>query len=242
MIVITVASFFISHAVRDLAAAQRLHEALREWGYESLFLDTHPDDGIPTGSDWEQALYTQLRIADALIFLGTPASVASRWCFAELAIAQARHVPVLPLWLGGDGRGDLLANRQWLDVADGFDPLRAVLADRFDVRVRFAWDRRRSPYPGLTPFQAADAAVFFGRDDKIAEVLEHLAPEAPGRVAVIGASGTGKSSLVRAGVLPRLHGWAIVGPFAPGERPTATVARALARCARRGPARNPAAP
>src|SRR3954465_15238842 len=100
-----------------------------------------------------------------------------------------------------------------MDAEHGFGPLRRALADRFGARVAFSWDSRRSPYPGLSPFQAEDAAVFFGRDDKIAEVLRHLDPRVPRSVAVIGASGTGKSSLVRAGVVPRLASWAIVGPI-----------------------------
>ena len=61
----------------------------------------------------------------------------------------------------------------------------------------------RNSYKGLRPFGAADAGDFFGRDDLVADVLGRL--EAGARfVCVVGASGSGKSSLVRAGVVPRL--------------------------------------
>jgi hypothetical protein len=60
-----------------------------------------------------------------------------------------------------------------------------------------------SPFPGLRHFTADDAAIFFGRHQETTELLERLRQER--FVAVVGASGSGKSSLVAAGVLPRLH-------------------------------------
>jgi len=62
-----------------------------------------------------------------------------------------------------------------------------------------------SPFRGLAPFEAEHAAVFFGRRAAVHAVLQRLQEQAAnGRafVLVLGASGTGKSSLVRAGVLP----------------------------------------
>ncbi|GAA0903805.1 MULTISPECIES: nSTAND1 domain-containing NTPase [Streptomyces violaceusniger group] len=62
-------------------------------------------------------------------------------------------------------------------------------------------DERRSPYAGLAPFQPQDAERFFGRerltDDLVTRVRDHRF------LAVFGASGSGKSSLLRAGLLPR---------------------------------------
>jgi formylglycine-generating enzyme required for sulfatase activity len=58
------------------------------------------------------------------------------------------------------------------------------------------------PYPGLRPFEAEEWSVFFGRERMIDDVVERLA--AHRLVLVHGASGAGKSSLVRAGVLPKL--------------------------------------
>jgi formylglycine-generating enzyme required for sulfatase activity len=69
----------------------------------------------------------------------------------------------------------------------------------------FGW---RSPYPGLEALEPEDAAVFFGRNADLIrgmDTLRGLATRAPPRVAVIlGASGAGKSSFLRAGLWPRL--------------------------------------
>ena len=62
--------------------------------------------------------------------------------------------------------------------------------------------RPKQPYPGLRPFEPEEWSIFFGRESMIDDVIERLALH---RVVLIhGASGSGKSSLVRAGVLPKL--------------------------------------
>ncbi|MGW4774872.1 nSTAND1 domain-containing NTPase [Nocardia sp. NPDC004278] len=60
-----------------------------------------------------------------------------------------------------------------------------------------------SPYRGMAPFDEEHAEFFYGRDDDIARVRETLRQS--GFAAVVGRSGTGKSSLIRAGVIPRLR-------------------------------------
>ncbi|MGF7237905.1 MAG: hypothetical protein ACQSGP_23530 [Frankia sp.] len=85
-----------------------------------------------------------------------------------------------------------------------------------------------APYVGLTVFQAEDTDRFFGRDRLIEEVVTRLARRR--LVAVFGASGAGKSSLLRAGVLPRLRtersAWQVL-LFTPGDRPLEECAKAL---------------
>ncbi|MEP0175199.1 MAG: winged helix-turn-helix domain-containing protein [Paraglaciecola sp.] len=64
-----------------------------------------------------------------------------------------------------------------------------------------------SPFPGLVPFSAKDAQVFFGRNEQIATLLERISNQVNAKHAftlILGPSGTGKSSLVNAGLLPRL--------------------------------------
>ncbi|MCG8422227.1 MAG: protein kinase, partial [Proteobacteria bacterium] len=88
-------------------------------------------------------------------------------------------------------------------------------------------DDGTSPYPGLAAFQEHDADRFYGREQVIRQVVIRLA-ERP-LVALIGASGAGKSSLVRAGVIPRLmrdESWeAFV--LRPGSRPLSALAEIL---------------
>lgn len=76
----------------------------------------------------------------------------------------------------------------------------------------FAWpperDPERAPYRGLKPLEAEDAGIFFGRDAPIVEALDTLRGlregAAPRLLAILGASGAGKSSFLRAGLIPRL--------------------------------------
>ncbi len=86
-----------------------------------------------------------------------------------------------------------------------------------------------SPYPGLGVFQEADAGRFFGRGREIAAALARLR-EQP-LVGVVGPSGGGKSSFVRAGVLPAIKqsGEPWVGIIVrPGRHPLAALAHAVA--------------
>lgn len=75
-------------------------------------------------------------------------------------------------------------------------------------RHSFDWEHNRSPYPGEKPFAVEDAAVFFGRDSEVERLLRllHATPsdETGQLVGLFGHSGVGTSSLVQAGVIPRL--------------------------------------
>ena len=62
--------------------------------------------------------------------------------------------------------------------------------------------RPHLPYPGLRPFEAEEWMIFFGRETMVDDVIDRLARQH--FVLIHGASGSGKSSLVRAGVLPKL--------------------------------------
>ncbi len=87
-----------------------------------------------------------------------------------------------------------------------------------------AWDTRKSPFPGLHAFKEEDAPIFFGRGYETDALVKQLNDSR--FVAVVGASGSGKSSLVGAGLIPRLRANAIEGGkdwqivrFTPGENP-----------------------
>jgi WD40 repeat protein len=83
----------------------------------------------------------------------------------------------------------------------------------------------RSPYPGLASFTERDASVFFGREAEV-EALWNLIRRQP-LLAVIGPSGAGKTSFVRAGVIPaRPEGWAVI-VSTPGRSPLRGLGQAL---------------
>ena len=68
-----------------------------------------------------------------------------------------------------------------------------------------------SPFPGLRRFNPEDAPIFFGRHREIKGLLRKLADPTNRFIAVLGASGSGKSSLVAAGLIPQLQANAIAG-------------------------------
>ncbi|HMG19754.1 MAG TPA: serine/threonine-protein kinase, partial [Kofleriaceae bacterium] len=83
----------------------------------------------------------------------------------------------------------------------------------------------RTPYRGLAAFTEADAAAFFGRERAVGAFVNQLLDQP--LLAVVGPSGTGKSSFVRAGVIPALPaGWRAV-VIRPGAAPTAALAAAV---------------
>ena len=89
------------------------------------------------------------------------------------------------------------------------------------------------PFPGLRHFETDEEDLFFGREGQSEEILRRLRQHR--FLAVVGASGSGKSSLIRAGLLPYLHGGFLsaagshwrVAIFRPGNDPIANLAAAL---------------
>ena len=99
-------------------------------------------------------------------------------------------------------------------------------------------DPTRAPYPGFPAFEEADAAVFFGRSAEILSARETLEAlrrhnrDVPRLVLFLGSSGSGKSSLIRAGLIPRLKkdekNWLPIRPFRPQDEPDPLDALAFA--------------
>ncbi|MAR10448.1 MAG: hypothetical protein CL681_10800 [Blastopirellula sp.] len=93
-----------------------------------------------------------------------------------------------------------------------------------------------NPFPGLRPFTSEEDYLFFGREDQTNELLQLLREHR--FIAVVGTSGSGKSSLVRAGLIPSLFGGTMVtvgsrwevGVFRPGGDPVKNLAQALIDC------------
>ena len=92
-----------------------------------------------------------------------------------------------------------------------------------------ALTEQNNPYRGLRPYEREHRELFFGRKEEIEALLALL--EGQPFVAVLGASGTGKSSLVKAGLLPRLEDaggqWQVLPPIRPTDHPVQALAALL---------------
>src|SRR5262245_24268635 len=92
-----------------------------------------------------------------------------------------------------------------------------------------------NPFPGLRPFREDEEYLFFGRESQVDDMVNTLA--ATHFLAVVGTSGSGKSSLVNCGLRPALHRGLMsrvgtiwrMARFRPGSDPPGALARALAR-------------
>lgn len=125
--------------------------------------------------------------------------------------------PAEPPSSGGIHVGDVGGSVSFRALGDivGGDKVTIITTTIQQISVEVVTQRRlitTSPYRGLERFEDRDRDLFFGRDQLIKNLLTQLSnTNVP---LVLGASGSGKSSLVRAGLLPRLS--QLVAPsFAP---------------------------
>ncbi len=234
------ARVFISHSSRDHAEARELFAWLKGRGFEQGFLDVDKHKGIPPGERWEQTLYDELERAQAVILLLTRNWFDSKWCFAEFAQARSRGKAIFPVIVSPDGDQFVGEDLQKLDLTEDREGGLERLAERLtEVAMLsqggFDFPAGRAPYPGFLAFDEADAAIYFGRDDDIRRLIQRLDSRRieGGRrfVLVLGESGAGKSSLIRAGLIPRLRkaqrDWIALAAFRPQDDPFAGLALSL---------------
>ncbi len=204
---------FIDYAAADAALAVPLRRHL-----EGAGLRVFADDALAAGDNWQDAAAQALQHSRALLLcFGAPS--ANEWRAQRVAQARRlRDVAIVPLLLPGSEPRALasfdLAQAQAVDLRDWpadaagqrlVDALRA--AARGAARPPAAGPGPASaaapPYPGARAFGEDDAAQFCGRDHEADALLGLLAGH--GRVWLAGPAQVGKTSLVCAGVLPRLR-------------------------------------
>ncbi|MCS6901406.1 MAG: protein kinase [Myxococcales bacterium] len=139
--------------------------------------------------------------------------------------------PDMPAPLAGVLRR-LLAKRPEERYESAVELVTALVAASAEARVRRV--PGSGPYRGLSSFSASERDVFFGRETEVVEALERL--RAQGGLVLVGPSGSGKSSLAHAGIVPAIEEGALGGGilfrstcFEPRSRPLTSLAAALSR-------------
>lgn len=219
---------FLSHNSDDKPAVEKLAEKLTDAGFDP-WLDKW---NLTPGDPWQPALEAALKACDVcVVFLGP--NLVGPWQNEEMQVVinrgvtdkQFRVVPVLLPNTPRGRRGDVpsfLANRTWVEFRDSIDDnysFKRLVNSLNGLPTRP--DKVRAvvsgcPYKGLETFDIGDAAYFYGRDALtdwlVADVRRMLESDREPRfLAIVGASGSGKSSVARAGLLYELQQGAIAG-------------------------------
>jgi formylglycine-generating enzyme required for sulfatase activity len=210
---------FLSHSQSDAPAVREIAGALRRRKLR-IFLDT---SNIAMGEAWKRALARALEQSRACaVFVGPSTDYPWRqeYVRAEIEASIARGLKLVPVLLPGASlprTSDMptyLLNLQWcvferLDDADAVERLSNALTGAGPVRRAGTTIAEAPPYKGLQAFDEPDAPFFFGREELVEEMIGAL--HRGSFLAVIGASSIGKTSVLRAGLIPALRSGAIPG-------------------------------
>ncbi|MGW3541435.1 nSTAND1 domain-containing NTPase [Nocardia niigatensis] len=200
-----------------------------------IFLDVNPETGIAPGVRWKSELSRAVDHCEAVVCLISRNWEHSHECLTEARLAeslnkrvfcarvdpaaqgrQVREWQICDLFPNGDNGVTTVNddNGEPVDLAtEGLARLLRGLHDAGIGAEHFPWpppdESTRAPYRGWQPMDDADAAVFFGRDCQILRGMDTLrgmrTAGVEGLFVILGPSGVGKSSFLRAGLLPRLR-------------------------------------
>ncbi len=174
-------------------------------------------------------------MAQTLVREGVPAAVAMQAEISDAGAIELARTFYTALAAGRPVDAALTQARVALSVADSPEWAIPVLFSRspdnrlFDIRE--VLPTPDCPYPGMVPFTEAQQDLFFGRDKEIGEAVDRLRQHP--FLAVVGPSGSGKSSLVYAGVIPALRRSRRFGPGDSGRSRSCGPATAAPRPGRR---------
>jgi WD40 repeat protein len=237
---------FVAHASADKLLVTRLCRGLLARGVRP-WLDIWD---LAPGHDWEARLRDTLTKAPAvLVCEGPHGSGLQQREYGKVLRDRIQAPGGLVFWVRLPGAPSTSGSeREGLDVIELDEANWSAGVERLAARIgidraRSHWrsleaewtgvsETELSPYRGLSPFRERDARWMFGRDEEVASLLALAGKQA--LLTVIGASGSGKSSLVMAGLCAALRNGALdgerisaIGYLRPGKTPCEELARAL---------------
>jgi hypothetical protein len=230
---------FLSYNSSDHSIVETIAQKLRDQGLKTFFDRWYLTPGGRWRPKIEQALSSCTAVA---IFVG-PGEMGS-WQQREVDAAldlqiKRPNFPVIPVLLpGSEPPLGFLRELTFLDLrTEALDKGISILAKAArgeppgpDLQMRLdSVNASICPYRGLLYFREEDAPFFFGREEAIDKLTS--AVQRQSFVALAGSSGSGKSSVVRAGLVPRLRRdrnttWETV-ILVPTDQPLKALARAL---------------
>ncbi|HEX8651154.1 MAG TPA: TIR domain-containing protein [Pyrinomonadaceae bacterium] len=239
---------FLSHNSREKPTVERIAEKLKRAELEP-WLDKWC---LTPAGDWQDELARGLRVSSACAVFVGPHGIGS-WEDLEYKLAVDRMakdrsfrvflvlLPGLPEPFDTSQLPPFLSTRTWVDLRKGVEDARSFQSLINAIKGLPLGPERPieprdevCPYRGLQPFDEEHAEFFFGREGDIQRLVEKL--KTTRFLAVLGASGSGKSSLVRAGVVPRLKRGVLpesdtwtIRVFTPTAHPLANLAANLLR-------------
>lgn len=217
------------HEERD--DAEIVSDELTPRGIHTVLQRRRPMPGVPV----RQAIARTLTHVETVALLIGPSGLGP-WPPAELraafdeSVRSAPNLRLITVLLPGAGEhpaplpdGQVVDLRHYLRDPDAIAGLVAVITGLAPAQARgVRLPDHPAPYPSLRAFTQEDAGNFFGRSDDIRKLHDRVLRHP--FTAVFGASGSGKSSLVMAGLLPLMeHDWNIA-VMVPGERPLEALA------------------
>ena len=239
---------FLSHNSSEKAIIERIAERLKREAIEP-WLDKWC---LTPGGDWQDELADGLRRSSTCAVFVGPSGIGD-WERMEFKLATDRMakdrdfrvflvlLPGLPEPFDATSLPPFLSTRTWVDMREGVAAPRALrtlinaikgVAPGPETPIRPRDDV--CPYRGLRAFDEEHSEFFFGREADVQRLVERL--KATHFLAVLGPSGSGKSSVVRAGLLPALRKGALpaseawpVRVFTPGARPLTQLAANVVR-------------
>jgi WD40 repeat protein len=225
---------FLSHSSANNREAVALKQWLGKQNprlANEIFLDLDPGTGIHIGQRWREALNQAATRCEGVVCLLSTHWESSEWCRWEYSYAAELGKRIFVALLQPGTGAELLEWQQCrlfgdgpktaIDIGDG-EPVLFETEGLYRLRegIRrsgigsdsFEWpidDPDRAPYRGWRPFEPVDAGIFCGRDAQIVRAMDALRSVRQAKTkqwfVILGPSGSGKSSFLRAGLIPRMQ-------------------------------------